>query len=169
MDDVSGYHNNFIMAKMHSITIVFSVLFSVILGITYSLETLSHLAGVLGLASIIITAFLAYRKQLLRSGFTSFQDTYRTEMADFKKTVRDYIAINDQRNHENIERIVELYSETRDLIKDQNKVCDIVQSTKPIIEKNEKEWRDRMEKEITELAEKISHINAVVNNKENSN
>ena len=130
-----------------------------------NLETLSHIAGVLGLLSIVITSFLAYRKNLLNTGFRNFQDMYRIEMVDFKKTVRDYIANNDKKNSRNIERIVELYGDTRNLIAEQNKICDIVQASKRIITKQEKDWKVRIEKDMNDLIKKVNHINKIVDNK----
>ena len=83
---------------------------------------------------------------------------YRTEMNDFKSTIRDYIAKNDEKNNRTLERIAELYQKTHDEIRDQNKVCAIVQSSKRIISKQEQEWRDRIEKDIDKINLNISEL-----------
>ena len=134
-----------------------------------SIETLSHIAGIMGLISIIITVMLTWRKHLLTSGFENFQDIYRIEMTEFKTTVREYSGKNDDRHTRTLDRVAELYEkiqiqnqEIHDQIIEQNKICDIVQSSKRIISKQETTWKKKIEFDLVELTKKIDHINEMI-------
>jgi len=130
--------------------------------LTISLETWSHIAGVLGLFAIVASGLLAWRKELLKLGFDKFQDLYRLEMTTFKSEVRGYMNKADERHTKILDRIAELYEKTHNEILAQNMICKVVQGRKPAEVKLEKEWKSRIETELNGLEKKISHIEVLV-------
>ena len=129
-----------------------------------SLETWSHIVGVLGFISILISGLLTWRKGLLNTGFTKFQDLYRIEMTTFKGEVRGYINKADERHTKTLDRIAELYEKTHNEILAQNLICKVVQGKKPEEMKLEKQWKNRIETELKVLEKKITHIEVLVDN-----
>ena len=130
-----------------------------------SLETWSHIAGVMGLTTTLIFAFLAWRKGLIKMEFSKFQELYTTQMIDFKTEVRGYINKADERNTKTLDHIAELYVKTHNEIVDQNRICDIVQAKKTIITRQERSWRKRIEDELKILDKKMDHIEDCVDKK----
>ena len=137
-----------------------------------TLENYSHIAGILGLLSIVITLILGYRKKLLSAGFEAFRDQYklfqqeiRSEMNEFKTTVRDYINQNDERHSRTLERITDIFEQTQDSIRKQTNVCKMVQVRKEGAFKREKDWKERIEKEITDIYVDVEHIKKKINGK----
>jgi len=137
-----------------------------------TLENYSHIAGILGLLSIVITLILGYRKKLLSAGFEAFRDQYklfqqeiRSEMNEFKTTVRDYINQNDERHSRTLERITDIFEQTQDSIRKQTNVCKMVQVRKEGAFKREKYWKERIEKEITDIYVDVEHIKKKINGK----
>ena len=123
-----------------------------------SMETINQAFGIFGVILAVLALVFAWRKSLLNTGFKNWQSTYRIEMNDFKATIRDYISKSDDKTSKTLERIAELYQETHDEIRDQNKVCAIVQSSKRILSKQEKEWRERIEHDIERINLNISKL-----------
>ena len=137
-----------------------------------TLENYSHIAGIAGLLAIVITFILGYRKKLLSAGFQAFKDHYkqfqyeiRSEMNDFKATIRGYTAQNDERHTRTLERITELFEQTRETINKQTNVCKMVQVRKEGTYKREKDWKERIEKEITDIYIDVEHIKDKINGK----
>ena len=153
------------MDKLQAITGAITAMFITVLSVSLTLEMWSHVAAILGLISTIAFALLAWRKNLLKSGFSHFQDLYKTEMTDFKIEVRRYISQADQNNKVTLEKMADLYVKTHNEIMEQNRLCGLIQSKKPYEAKEEKEWKDNIENKLRILNEKISHIEDCVNNK----
>jgi len=135
-------------------------------------EGINIIIGVFGFLALLISAYIAHRKRIFDSGFNKFRDLYRVEMDEFKSTIlsmmntiRDIVNQNDERHTKTLDTIARYYQKTHDEIKDQNKVCDIVQASKPIIAKQEKEWKQRIENELLRIDKKVTHIEDCVNNK----
>ena len=126
--------------------------------VAISLETWSHVAGVMGLTVTLIFAFLAWRKGLIKMEFGKFHELYTTQMSDFKTEVRGYINKADASHTKTLDHIAELYVKTHNEIVDQNRICGIVQAQKPIITKTEKAWKARIEKEILSMDKKLIEI-----------
>lgn len=152
-------------------------LFSQILPIT-----VSDIIALIGLTLTIISVVLIWRKKLLKIGFDQFKSDYdilqraiRIEIDDFKTDVRGYIRDNQERHMKTLDRVVELYENIHKEIQQQNRVCDLVQATKPHIQKQENQWKASIKSELDEalkkinmLSKKISHIEDCVNNKKKS-
>ena len=169
------------MAKVHSITALIVLIFTGglgmllsteipvlgatlinmfnYLGATVNLESLSHVAGVIGVLATIGAIFLTYRKNLLTTGFKNFQDMYRLEMNDFKTTVRDYINTNDQRHTRHLERIVEMHAETLSQITELKKNAEVMVETKRVTNAAKQEWKARVEKDLEKLSKQVSQLN----------
>lgn len=173
------------MAKVPAFTVAIVAVFSGLLFFAYvpgfitskqTLETLSHISGVLGLVAIAVTSVLAYRKKLLNAGFENFQKIYslemqahkeniHSEMIDFKKEIRTYINQAEERHSKTLDQIAGLYVKTHEEIISQNRQCDLIQSTKPLLEEQERKWKNKVETELDEIRDKLSHIEDCVNNK----
>lgn len=133
-----------------------------------TLEFWSHIAGVAGLVAVVVTSVLAWRKSLLSNSFATFQIIYRNEMDEFKKTVREYINKNDERHEKTLNRIVELFTKTHEEIAEQNRVCGLVQAAKPYQAKQDQTWKDKIERDIDKMNNKLTHIENIVKDGQNN-
>lgn len=134
--------------------------------------SLEQAAAITGVLLTIFSVILVWRKNLLSMGFNAFKEDYRLfqqnlriEIDDFKDTVREYINQNEDRHQRTLERITELYTQTARAIDKQSNACKMVQVRKEGTYKREKEWKEKIEKELDELDRKVSHIENCVNNK----
>jgi len=130
-----------------------------------TLENYSHIAGVAGIISIVITFILGYRKKLLMTGFNTFKDNYnlfrqeiRSEMIDFKTTIRDYINQNDERHTRTLERVTQIFDDTQKAICKQTNACKMVQVRKEGASKRDSEWKERIEKEVKDIYNDVELI-----------
>ena len=144
-----------------------------------SLETLSHISGILGFLAVIFTVFITYRKKLLRTGFTLFRDQYRAEMDDFKMYIRGDINMlremmneNDERHTKTLSRIVEYYKKTTDSVTEQAGICKLIRvedkgsrKVEDIWKKKMKDELDGVQKDVMEMKKSIEHIRKSVNGK----
>ena len=92
-------------------------------------------------------------------------DEFKSTILSMMNTIRDIVNQNDERHTKTLDTIARYYQKTHDEIKEQNKICDIVQASKPIIAKQEKEWKQRIENELLRIDKKVTHIEDCVNNK----
>lgn len=130
-----------------------------------TLETWSHISGVMGIIAVIVTSILTWRKGLLKNGFDHFQEIYVIQMTEFKKTVRDYVNQNDARNSRTLDRVAELYEKTHVEIEKYVRAFDIFQERTKVEKIEEENWKRRVDKDLKLLTQKIDHIDKVVNNK----
>jgi len=144
-----------------------------------TLETWSHISGILGFLAVIFTVYLTHRKKLLKTGFTLFRDQYRTEMDDFKTYIRDDINMlremmneNDARHTKTLGRIVEYYKKTTDSVAEQANICKLIRVEDKGTRKVEDIWKKKMKTEldsvqndINEMKQSIEHIKKSVNRK----
>jgi len=144
-----------------------------------NLETLSHIFGIGGFLVGIFTIFLAYRKRLLQTGFTNFQEQYRIEMDDFKKYIRNDINMfremmneNDARHTKSLETIATYYKSTSDEVTKQSNVCKLIQKGNSINKKYSDDWNvnlknelDDVQRDVTQMKRDIERIRSVINGK----
>ena len=137
-----------------------------------TLETVSHVFGVLGILTGLFVTYLAHRKKLLNTGLTVFREQYRVEMDDFKKNVlsmvnmfREMMNKNDEKHTDTLNRFVELYEKTSRSVSKQANVCELLQVKKEGEVKLEKEWKLRMKKELDQVQEDVKHIKKAINGK----
>jgi phage-related protein len=136
-----------------------------------SLETWSHIVGVIGFIMMLISVIIAWRKKIFKSGFMGFQDVYRADMAiydakmnDFKTEIRNYINKSDERHTRTLDRIAELYEQTHNDINRQIRVCDVIQATKEGADQANEVWKKSMDVNLQKLEKRIIHIENCVNN-----
>ncbi len=158
------------MAKVYSLTALFSLIFSGTLAFAMNLEVLGQIGGLIGVLSAVFFAFMSYRKKLLRTGFDAFRNQYRSEMDDFKEFIRSDINMfremankNDERHTRIMERIVELYEKTSKSVEDQSTVCKILRSSTLNEKKLEDQWKRNIKSELAQVKEDVSAIKKSLN------
>ena len=135
-----------------------------------SLETLSHIAGIVGLIAVIFTFFLAYRKKLLNTGFSLFRNQYRIEMDEFKRHIlndisiyRDIMNRNNEQNTKAMNRIVELYENTHNSVKEQASTCKLIRVESSGAKKLEDVWKKNIKSELDQVQRDVAHMKKVIN------
>ena len=158
------------MAKVYSLTALFSLIFSGTLAFAMNLEVLGQIGGLIGVLSAVFFAFMSYRKKLLRTGFDAFRNQYRSEMDDFKEFIRSDINMfremankNDERHTRIMERIVELYEKTSKSVEEQSTVCKILRSSTLNEKKLEDQWKRNIKSELAQVKEDVSAIKKSLN------
>ena len=127
------------------------------------IEKIELLVGIVGGLIGALAIIFAWRKNLLNIGFETFKETYRQEMSDFKSDVRGYINKNDEKHGQTLERIVELYQQTKDQVAAQTSICKVIQAKREGNTKADDMWRQRIEEELTEVQNDVRHIKKVIN------
>ena len=167
------------MAKVHSITFIAILVFSGALGFVLTLESVSHIGGIIGILATLFFAFMTYRKKLLNAGFTAFSNQYRIEMDEFKKEVFRYIDDmrqlmnkNEDGHRKTLKQIVELNMETQKQVTKQIGACQLIQGKKDVIAKSEREWKLKIDKkthdiyqDVEEMKKSIAYIKGKMNGK----
>lgn len=158
------------MAKVYSVSVILSIIFSGGLMFIINLEMLSHIGGLIGVLAALLFSFMAYRKKLLNTGFDTFRDQYRNEMDDFKKNVlssvnvfREIMNENDKRHTRTLNRIVELYESTNKSVTNQANTCNILQVKQVGEKKIEENWKIRMKTELGQVQKDVDHIKKAIN------
>ena len=127
------------------------------------LENIELLVGIGGGILGIIAVILVWRKNLLNSGFESFKEMYREEMDTFKHDIRGYVNKNDEKNTANMNRIIQLYEQTKEQVATQTGICKVIQARREGLTKVDDMWRQRIEEELTEVQNDVKHIKKVIN------
>ena len=139
------------------------MLFSGGLVFVMNLEMLSHIGGLIGVASALFFGFMAYRKKLLNTGFTAFRTQYRQEMDDFKDNILTNMNKNDERHSKTLNRIVELYEGTHDSVREQANTCKLIRVESAGAKKLEDSWKRNIKSELDQVQKDVAHMKKVIN------
>ena len=142
-----------------------------------NLETWSHIAGIAGLIALLFSAFMAYRKKLLHTGFLAFRNQYRIEMDAFQASVLSKVDLfkeimnkNDERYTKHLDRITGLIIEgqksnlkTQKAVEKQSSEYLISQVKKEGDVKVENAWKLNIKNELNKVQKDVAHIKDVIN------
>lgn len=130
------------------------------------IEASGIFVGIFGGVLTIVSIVLIWRKNLLNFGISTFQNVYRTEMDDFKKTIRDYVNKNDERHTATLNRIVNIYEKTHNEVLKQTHQCKLIQVQKTGEHRVDESWRKHIEGEMQQIKQDVTEIKKHLNTAE---